>query len=60
MQNTLTFRHLTLARPIDFHGMDQSEWSKMNLLTDGETSGHTDPERHMIVTVGYKQVNGFS
>ena len=60
MQNTLTFRHLTLARPIGFHGMDQSEWSKMNLLTDGETSGLSDLERHMIVTVGYKQVNGFS
>ena len=60
MQNTLTFRHLTLAWPNGFHGMDQSAWSKMNLLTDGETSGLSDPERHMIVTVGYKQVNGFS
>ncbi len=60
MQAQLAVKDLTLSWPDGFHVMDQAEWSKLKLLASGESAGLSDPERHIIVTVGYRQVNGFS
>ena len=60
MQNKLTLKDLTLFLPDGFHVMDEAEWSKMQLLASGECTGLADPQRHIIVTAGYKQTNSFS
>ena len=60
MENDLNLHGLTLPIPEGFHVMDEDEWSRMKLLADGEGAGLSDPERHMIVTLGYKQAGGFS
>ena len=60
MQNKLTLKDLTLFLPDGFHVMDEAEWSKMQLLASGECAGLADPQRHIIVTAGYKQINSFS
>ena len=60
MESKLRLHGLTLSFPEGFHVMDEAEWSKMRLLAGGEGAGLSDPERHMIVTTGYKQAGGFS
>ena len=60
MENRLQLHGLTLCRPEGFHEMDEAEWSKLRLLADGEGAGLSDPERHMIVTVGYKRAGSLA
>ena len=60
MENSVHLHGLTLPRPDGFHVMAETEWSKLRVLADGEGIGLSDPERHMIVTLGYRQASGFS
>ena len=60
MKSKLSLHGLTLSWPEGFHQMDEAEWSRFKLLADGEGAGLSDPERHMIVTAGYRQAGGFS
>ena len=60
MQTELTLKNLNLPVPDGFHVMDDAELSDLKLLADGDGVGLSDPERHMIVTAGTKQINGFS
>ncbi|MBQ3262295.1 MAG: hypothetical protein IJH52_03905 [Oscillospiraceae bacterium] len=60
MENNLHLHGLTLPIPAGFHVMDKEEWSRMKLLADGEGTGLSDPGRHMVVTLGWKQAGGFS
>ena len=60
MENHLHLHGLTLPIPEGFHVMDEEEWSRMKLLADGEGAGLSDPERHIVVTLGWKQTGGFS
>ena len=60
MENRLSLHGLNLSRPEGFHVMDEAEWSKLRVLEQGEGAGLSDPERHMIITLGYKQTGVFS
>ena len=50
----------TISYPEGFHVMTDEEWSKLNVLEDGPGVGLSDPDRHIIVTVGWKQVGGLT
>ena len=54
MKEVLVNDQLILSYPDGFHIMTESERSKLNLLEDGQWIGLSDPDRHMIVTVGWK------
>lgn len=55
----LTLNHaLILTCPDGFHEMDGEERSKLNFLEEGEGVCLSDPERHIIVTVGWKRTGG--
>ncbi len=48
---------LRLSCPEGFHRMTDAEKSGLTTLGNGSWAGFSDPERHMIVTVGWKRVN---
>lgn len=55
MSTSVTFNNaLTIAYPEGFHVMDASERKEMNILGDGPGEFLTDPDRHIIVSVGWK------
>ena len=60
MNNCLNMHGLSLTWPEGFHVMDETERSKLRFLTVGEGAGLSDPERHMIVTLGHQRAGGFS
>ena len=49
---------LRLSVPEGFHVMDEEEKSRLRLLEEGPFVGLSDPERHILVTVGWKQLGG--
>ena len=51
---------LTLTFPDGFARMSADEKRGMTTLGSGPWEGFRDPERHMIVTVGWKRINLFS
>ena len=48
---------LTVEYPDSFHVMTKEEWSRLSLLQDGEGVGLSDPDRHILITCGWKQLN---
>lgn len=55
MQELLLNDELYLTYPAGFRRMTAEELGKLQMLAAGEGVALTDPERHMIVTVGWKQ-----
>ncbi|MBR6473152.1 MAG: hypothetical protein IKS99_05470 [Firmicutes bacterium] len=51
---------IILYYPEGFHVMDDAERSEMNFLEAGLSEVLSDPERHMLVTVGWKKSGGFA
>ena len=51
---------ITLYYPEGFHVMDEAERSGMHFLEAGSLEALSDPERHMLVTVGWKKSGGFA
>ena len=51
---------LKLMIPEGFHVMTEEERGRVRLLTDGEWVGLSNPERHILVTVGWKPVGRFA
>lgn len=48
---------LVVTPPDGFHVMTEEERHGMTLLEDGPWVGLSDPDRHILVTMGWKQVN---
>ena len=51
---------LKLPCPEGFHIMDEEEKKEMNIMGSGPVVCMSDPERHLIVTIGWQQVGGFT
>lgn len=61
MNNTLTLNgHLTLSWPDGFHVMDEAERKKLTFYGDGPSEAISDPDRHIIVCIGWKPLGGFT
>lgn len=60
MENSIDLHGLCITAQAGFHRMDEAEWSRLRVIADGEGAGFSDPERHMIVTLGFRQAGGFS
>lgn len=50
-------RELTLTFPEGFHEMTGAELSGLRFIEEGPAACFANPDRHMIVTVGWKEVN---
>lgn len=56
---TMAVNHeLRLSYPDDFHVMDAEERSKLNFYEEGECECLSSPERHMIISIGWKHLQG--
>ena len=53
-------KELKLPVPEGFHVMDEEEVSRLRLLEEGPFVGLSDPERHMMITVGWKQLGSLT
>ena len=51
---------LKLPVPEGFHVMDEEEVSRLRLLEEGPFAGLSDPERHMMITVGWKRLGSLT
>ena len=51
---------LKFSYPEGFHVMDAEERSKLNIVGEGEFECLSDPERHIIFTVGWKRMGGLA
>ena len=51
---------LILSYPDGFHVMDEREREKLIIMGNGPWQGLSDPERHIIITVGWKALGGLS
>ena len=49
---------MTIGCPEGFHVMTEEERSQMSMLEEGTWVGFSDPNRHILVTVGWKAVKG--
>ncbi|MBR3154478.1 MAG: hypothetical protein IKF10_05695, partial [Lachnospiraceae bacterium] len=50
---------LHLSFPDGFHVMDNDERQKLNMLADGPGECLTDPDRHIIISIGWKELGLF-
>ncbi len=51
---------LNMTYPDSFHVMNEKERQRLNHMTGDDFVGLSDPEAHMMVTVGYKSNIGFA
>ncbi len=51
---------LNVSFPEGFHEMDPEERKNLNFLEEGEGSCFKDPDRHILVSIGWKTINGFA
>ena len=50
---------LHLSFPDGFHVMDNDERQKLKMLVDGPGECLTDPDRHIIISIGWKELSLF-
>ena len=61
MENRVTWNDaLTISCPEGFHVLDEAERGKLNFIQDGPGGGISDPERHILISVGWKPFGGLS
>ena len=60
MQEILLNDTLVLSCPEGFHLMTEAERSGVSLAEDGPWIGLSAPEKHILVTAGWKQVRGLA
>ena len=54
-------KELEIDLPDGFYELNEEERQKMNFFTEGgEFSCFSDPERHILVSVGKKEINAFA
>ena len=52
--------HFRLSYPDGFHVMDEKEREKLNFLLEGPGEVLTDPERHIMISIGWKVPGGLT
>lgn len=58
---TIAVNHeIRFSSPEGFNLMDAEERSKMNFYGDGEFECLSDPERHMIISIGWEPLRGLA
>lgn len=60
MKSTHIDNVMTLSYPDGFHEMSERELAEIQFLNDEKGICINDPERHIIISSGYQQVNGFA
>lgn len=60
MDVLLLNNELNLTVPAGFHVMTEAERGKLQMPYVGQWVGLSDPERHIIVTAGWKQAGGLA
>ncbi len=60
MGELLLNNELKFTYPEGFHVMTEEERRQQSQPLNGSWEGFSDPERHVIMTVGWKQIPGFS
>jgi hypothetical protein len=60
MEDLLLNGELVLPLPAGFRVMDEEEKSKLRFLAEGECVCLSDPERHLLLTVGWKPLGGLA
>jgi len=58
MMNGIAIEKLTLSYPDGFHIMDAGEKEKLNFLGGSTGECLNDPDRHIIISIGYKSAGG--
>ena len=51
---------LKVFYPEGFHVMDESERSRLTAIAEGPMECLSDPERHSMITIGYKQIGALT
>lgn len=51
---------MILTCPEGFHVMDGEELSRLNFLKKGDGECLSDPDRHIIISIGWRKAKGFS
>ena len=59
MQQITVNRELQLSYPNGFHKMSNDELSRLHFIEAGDGLCLSDPERHMIISIGWKQIGLF-
>lgn len=58
---TMALNHeVRFSCPDGFHVMDAEERSKLNFYEEGEGECLSDPERHIIISIGWKHLQGLA
>ena len=60
MQEITVNEQVIMTFPDGFHVMTEEERSKMNVAGEGSWIGVADPDRHMIVSAGWRQAGGLA
>ena len=60
MERVTLDEKMTIGCLEGFHVMTEEERSKMSMLEEGQWVGLSDPDRHILVTVGWKPVKGLA
>ncbi len=60
MERLLLNNELLLPCPDGFHPLDEEERAALPQLESGSGAVLSDPARHMLISVGWKQPNGFA
>ena len=61
MKQTITFNNkLTLSFPDTFHVMSGEDREALTFLAEGPGDCLSDPDRHMIISIGWKALGSFS
>ncbi len=60
MENILLNNELNLSYPEGFHVLDDEERNRLTFFEDGPGVCLSDPERHIMMSVGWKQAGGFA
>ncbi|MCR5795845.1 MAG: hypothetical protein K6G61_10935 [Solobacterium sp.] len=55
MSELIINNELTMDCPEGFHVLSDEERSRMNMLREGEWTGMSDPERHIIASAGWEK-----
>ena len=60
MKEKVLNQELRITYDETFHELTEEEIAKMNFLSDKPQLCLSDPERHILITAGHRQINGFS
>lgn len=60
MKTMTVNQELQFSCPDSFHVMSAEEQGKLSFLGEGESECYTDPERHILMSIGWKPLGGLA